>query len=200
VIKHIPNILTTIRFLLIGVFVYCFLNGMYLAALIVFATATITDWADGYIARKYNVITDFGKLMDPAADKLMHISAIYCLCRDGYLHFSIFYLMLVKEGLMIIGGIFLYRHEVVVYSHFIGKAATLVFNIGLLMTFLNAVLAQPYLEPYNHIVVALGLLLTYLALIHYARVNFVDVFKAKVKAFKQARIDKNNKKGVEEEE
>ncbi|MBR6889528.1 MAG: CDP-alcohol phosphatidyltransferase family protein, partial [Clostridia bacterium] len=63
-----------IRLALIPVYWYFILNDQYYWALGVFAVASLTDVADGWIARKYNLITDFGKLMDPLADKLMSLS------------------------------------------------------------------------------------------------------------------------------
>lgn len=81
-LKKLPNILTFIRLILIPVFVYLMLDPseiMVDAALVVFVFAAITDYADGYIARKYHSITDFGKLMDPLADKVLVMAALVML-------------------------------------------------------------------------------------------------------------------------
>ena len=63
-IWNVPNVLTMIRMLLIPVYWVLFMNGHRFIALAVFVIASLTDLADGYIARKYHLITDFGKLMD----------------------------------------------------------------------------------------------------------------------------------------
>ena len=80
--ENIPNVLTIIRIILIPILVAALLeetrNGDVLAA-IVFALASITDFVDGYIARSRNAITTFGKLMDPIADKLLVIAALFAL-------------------------------------------------------------------------------------------------------------------------
>ena len=80
--ENIPNVLTIIRIILIPILVAALLeetrNGDVLAA-IVFALASITDFVDGYLARSRNAITTFGKLMDPIADKLLVIAALFAL-------------------------------------------------------------------------------------------------------------------------
>ena len=71
---NLPNILTLIRVLLIPVFVALYFTGLpywYAWAGGIFAAASFTDWLDGYLARKWNQITTFGKFVDPIADKLL---------------------------------------------------------------------------------------------------------------------------------
>ncbi len=83
---NLPNKLTLFRIFLIPVFILVMLfdiQNKYLIACIVFIVASITDAMDGHIARKYNLITDFGKFMDPLADKLLVISALICMIEEG---------------------------------------------------------------------------------------------------------------------
>ena len=86
---NLPNKLTLLRIALIPIFVLCFYLpfdfSMYIACG-VFIAAYITDAADGHIARKYGLITDFGKLMDPIADKLLSSAAFIMLTALGYIH------------------------------------------------------------------------------------------------------------------
>ena len=77
--ENIPNILTIIRFILISFIFMSVITGHFLTALIIFTISAITDILDGYIARKYNYITDIGKLIDPLADKLTQISLLLAL-------------------------------------------------------------------------------------------------------------------------
>ncbi|TQQ84161.1 CDP-diacylglycerol--glycerol-3-phosphate 3-phosphatidyltransferase [Peptacetobacter hominis] len=79
---NLPNKLTMFRVFLIPIFVIIMMLDMeskYLYACLVFIIASITDTLDGKIARKYNLVTDFGKFMDPLADKLLVISALICM-------------------------------------------------------------------------------------------------------------------------
>jgi len=84
---NLPNKLTVSRLWLAAVFVLCFaigFPGRFSVALLVFLLATLTDYLDGTIARKRGLITDFGKLMDPLADKILTASAFISLCAIGY--------------------------------------------------------------------------------------------------------------------
>ena len=77
--ENIPNILTIIRFILIPFIFISVVSNRYLTALIIFTISAITDILDGYIARKYNYITDIGKLIDPLADKLTQLALLLAL-------------------------------------------------------------------------------------------------------------------------
>ena len=79
---NLPNQLTTARFFLTGIFVVALSTNWpfhFTAGLIVFVIAGVTDYLDGSIARSRNLVTDFGKLMDPLADKIMVAAAFICL-------------------------------------------------------------------------------------------------------------------------
>jgi cardiolipin synthase len=77
----IPNILSLIRLLMIPliVWLYCFKKDLHLA-FVLFTISALTDVADGFIARRFNMITDAGKILDPIADKLTQAAVIFCLC------------------------------------------------------------------------------------------------------------------------
>ena len=79
---NLPNKLTLLRICLIQVFVILMLSqvsNFFLISCVIFIIASITDFLDGKIARKYNLVTDFGKFMDPLADKLLVLSALICM-------------------------------------------------------------------------------------------------------------------------
>lgn len=83
---NLPNLLTLLRILLLPVFVVVFylpFYGQYLVCALIFAIAGITDWVDGYLARKLNQITPFGAFVDPVADKLM-VAVVLVLIVGAY--------------------------------------------------------------------------------------------------------------------
>ena len=75
---NLPNKLTMLRMVLVPVVMFLMNAGYNIAAFVVFAVASITDFFDGYIARKYNLVSSFGKIMDPLADKLLSFGALLC--------------------------------------------------------------------------------------------------------------------------
>lgn len=80
---NLPNQLTMLRILMIPIFIVLIMNGMPYAAGILFIAAALTDALDGHIARSRGLITNFGKIMDPLADKLLVASALICLVDLG---------------------------------------------------------------------------------------------------------------------
>ncbi len=129
--KHVPNILTIIRFLLIPFIIYFLATNQYIIGVILFILSGITDVVDGAIARKFNFITDFGKLMDPLADKLTQISVLATLMIKDLIPVWILAIVIAKEAIMIAGASFLYGRDVVVSSKWFGKLATVLFFIAI---------------------------------------------------------------------
>ncbi len=138
----IPNVLTIIRMLLIPVFVVLFFKGHKIASLAVFIAASLTDMLDGYLARKLNQITDFGKLFDPLADKLMVLTALVCQGIAGVFPWVAILIVAGKEAVMVLGGVLMLKHNVVVYSNLVGKAAQVSFILSLLLSFFHDQLAE----------------------------------------------------------
>jgi cardiolipin synthase (CMP-forming) len=97
--RHIPNILTIARLLLVPCFIGASFQRMYLTAFVIFVTAAVTDIFDGMLARRLNVRSRLGALLDPTADKILMVSGFlyYTLSRDlpvvtipGWLTFTVF--------------------------------------------------------------------------------------------------------------
>ncbi len=134
--KHIPNILTILRFILIPFIVVFIAFNNYIAAFVVLTISGITDILDGFIARKFNFITNFGKLIDPLADKTTQISVLITLALKDVIPFWILLVVFLKEFLMIAGASFLYGKELVVSSKWYGKLTTVLFYIAIVSSFL----------------------------------------------------------------
>lgn len=94
---NIPNQLTILRIALIPIFIVLLMNGYYYLSGILFIIAAATDSLDGYIARKYNMVSNFGKIMDPLADKLLVTSALICLVELGEVAGWIVIVILARE-------------------------------------------------------------------------------------------------------
>lgn len=129
--KHVPNILTIIRFFLVPIILYLLLSNNYILAFIFLTISGLTDILDGFIARKFDLITNFGKLMDPLADKVTQISILSVLAIQDIIPMWILAIVVLKEFLMVSGASFLYGKEFVVSSRWYGKLATVLFYIAI---------------------------------------------------------------------
>ena len=138
---NLPNILTLLRMLMVPAVIVCFATNHPLWALFFFLLASATDVLDGYLARKFNQITNFGKVMDPLADKLMLITTLICLYLTGRIPMWVPIVIGVKECTMITVAACLYRKDIVLPSNFFGKLATVLFTVAVLMSFFSDTVA-----------------------------------------------------------
>lgn len=129
--RQIPNILTIFRFILIPFIVINLVYDSYIAAFIIFTISGLTDILDGFLARKYNFITNFGKLIDPLADKCTQIITLGTLAIKDIIPMWIIIIVILKEFIMVAGASFLYGKELVVSSRWYGKLATVLFYIAI---------------------------------------------------------------------
>ncbi|HHZ13333.1 MAG: CDP-diacylglycerol--glycerol-3-phosphate 3-phosphatidyltransferase [Caldicoprobacterales bacterium] len=164
----IPNILTFLRFCLVGVFIYVFNNpnieGNLQWGIVIFIIAGITDVLDGYIARKFDMVTKWGKLMDPLADKLMLIVVLISLYTVELVPLIVIIIVLAKELLMVLGAIFIYRNRnTVVQSNIVGKSSSAAFYVAIIALVLNI--------PYAYYILGAAVILTIIALIQYGILN-----------------------------
>ena len=194
-LKHVPNILTILRLLLIPVIVVFIFIGNYTLAFVFFTISGITDIADGCIARKFNLISNFGKLMDPLADKLTQIATLASLVFTNIIPIWILLIVFLKEFIMICGASFLYGKDVVVYSRWYGKLATVLFYIAIVISLLlkqfnlNGIWQNLDLGLYT-----LALVATIFSLIMYVRDLYQKGFIDKQDLKKEVTVDKKEKK------
>lgn len=157
---NLPNKLTMLRVLLIPFFVFFLLapafsdNGKYIAT-VIFIIASLTDLLDGKIARKYNLVTNFGKFMDPLADKLLVCAALICLIDTKDLSSWIVIVIISRE--FIISGFRLIAAEqqIVIAASYWGKFKT---------TFQMLMIIVLVLDIDHKFFQALGVALTYISL------------------------------------
>ena len=152
---NLPNKLTIFRVILVIPFVALMLNGYDLWAVAVFIIASLTDLLDGKIARKYNLITDFGKFIDPLADKLLVCAAMICLVEMGRLPAWMVIVIISRE--FIISGFRLVASDngVVIAASYWGKFKTTFQMLMIIVLILNL----------GGVFDMIGLVLTWIALI-----------------------------------
>ncbi len=179
-LKHIPNALTILRFLLIPIIILACTQNNYILAIIILGLSGLTDILDGTIARKFNLISDFGKLMDPLADKATQISLLTTLFVKGIIPIWILAIVVSKEFCMVSGASFLYGKELVVSSKWYGKLATVLFYVAMVVSLLLQQI-EPIIEKditaiitANNIIYYLAVITTIVSLILYVKAFYIQ--------------------------
>lgn len=169
---NLPNKLTCLRVLLIPFFVLFMLTdlageaGRYLA-LAIFAAASFTDFLDGYLARRDHLVTNFGKFLDPLADKLLVCSALICFVEQGLLPAWMVIVIISREFVISAFRLIASDNGVVIAASYWGKFKTV---SQMIMTIL-LILHLPSLFLLEQIFIWLALVLTVVSLIDYLRKN-----------------------------
>ncbi len=174
---NLPNKLTVLRVILVPFFVAFLLlskssESLKWIALVLFIAASLTDLLDGKIARKYNLVTTFGKFMDPLADKVLTISGMICLIELGRIPSWIVVIIVARE--FIISGFRLIatEHGIVIAANYWGKFKTTFQMIMIILMIVNL----PALSMVTNIVMWIALALTIISLITYIQQN-MDVVR-----------------------
>jgi cardiolipin synthase len=135
-VLNIPNLLSFLRIALVPVFLWLLLEELFLAAITVLAVAGLTDFLDGFLARKLNQTTKLGKMLDPVADRLYIFATLLALSATGYVPWWLAGLVILRDFLMLVSLPILasvgYRSLPV---HYLGKASTfaLLYSFPLLL-------------------------------------------------------------------
>jgi len=191
-LKHIPNILSICRILLIPIIVISVALNNYLLALIIFTISSLTDIIDGYIARNYDAVSNVGKLLDPLADKLTQLAMIASLVWTNVINGWILIVLLTKELIMIAGAAFLYGKSVVVYSRWYGKLATVLLYLSIVVSLLCKqfnITSGIFINLSNSLYV-ITLCITVFALLMYFKALYNKGFIDKSDLNKEVIIDK----------
>ena len=171
---NLPNKLTLLRVVLIPVFVVLLLleggqnYTLRIAALIVFCIASFTDFLDGQLARRNNLVTNFGKFMDPLADKLLVCSALICMIELGQL--PSWYVITVIAREFIISGFRLVAADngIVIAASWWGKFKTTFQMLTVILLILNI----PALHTVTLIIAGIAFVLTLVSLLDYIAKNY----------------------------
>lgn len=166
----IPNCICYLRILLIPVFSYVYLTANskedYLLAAGIVLFSSFTDLFDGMIARKFNQVTELGKILDPVADKLTHAVLALCLAFRYPLMWGLIALMVIKEGYMAIMGIkFLKQDKMMNGAMWYGKVCTATLFISLVILFF--VYDMPIV--YVNLIICITMVIMFFTLVQYIR-------------------------------
>ena len=171
---NLPNKLTVLRVIMVPFFVAFMLyplagDASKYVALALFCIASFTDFLDGHLARKHNLVTNFGKFMDPLADKLLVCSALICLSSSGKLATWIVLIIIARE--FIISGFRLVASDngIVIAASYWGKFKTVSHMTMIIMLILD--FQHPIYQFAAGVVTGIGLALTIVSLVDYVWKN-----------------------------
>lgn len=172
---NLPNKLTILRIIMIPVFlIFLYIPGLGMTgdvlAAAIFVLASFTDLLDGKIARKYNLVTNFGKFMDPLADKLLVCSALIALVDLNRIPAWVVIIIIARE--FIISGFRLIASDngVVIAASYWGKFKTTFQMIMIILLILN--IDYPYSNIINMVIMYIALALTIISLLDYIIKNY----------------------------
>jgi len=174
---NVPNLLTLFRILCIGFVVMAFRFGQIPLALLFYLVAAATDVLDGYIARRWKLVTSIGKLLDPFADKCMLVAVLSCMCVQRMVPLYILIIVFIKELVLVISAsALLGKKDVVVSANWIGKASALLFFCAVVLTFFHS-----YVKPYDNILMLVATVGAYFSMAQYGYLNIYKPYLAKKK-------------------
>jgi len=138
----VPNQLTILRIILTPIFLYFFIQNSAsdkLIGTIIFSFAAATDWYDGYIARKLNIVSRWGQFMDPLADKILISSALIAFAYLGYLHWWMVITIIIRDFLITFLRMYALHHGKSIVTSNLAKWKTFIQMIAVfvLLIFLN---------------------------------------------------------------
>ena len=176
-----PNMLSIFRLCLVPAFVVVYFSGFPHArwwAVGIYALATFTDYLDGHLARKYNLITNLGKVLDPLGDKMLTFTVLACIAIDRIIPGWIVIIIFAKEAMMGLGGLLIHRRARVEIppSNYIGKTATVLFFLVCVVLMLF-----PVGEPASTIMISTAVLVSLIAFVSYV-IRYINIMKSHKKS------------------
>lgn len=180
---NLPNMITMLRVILIPFFMYFLYTGNFAVALIIFMIASISDFLDGYLARKLNLVTNFGKFMDPTADKLLVYSALLIFIEKGLMGSVLVTIIISRDFIINTMRSIAVEKKQVIPAMWSGKIKTTVQMIGIILimcfAYLNSTVATGDSMSWDGVILAIGYIMTIVTL--YSGIDYIirmkDVFK-----------------------
>ncbi|GMQ91241.1 MAG: CDP-alcohol phosphatidyltransferase family protein [Gammaproteobacteria bacterium] len=167
-LKFLPNLITILRILIMPVFVWVLLKEDYLLAMILFWAAGLSDGLDGFIAKRFNLVTRLGTILDPLADKLLMFSGYILLAVLG--HIPVWLLLSVAfRDFLLLGGFFIYTSilgPIKVKASLLSKMNT-VFQLALIVSVLWQQAGASILQPLTLALIAVVFVTTVASCLHY---------------------------------
>ena len=174
--KNLPNYITIFRLILVFVFIFLFssdIDNKSLYCVITFLIAGLSDVLDGFLARKFKIESNFGKLMDPLADKLMQITVAVCIASMEHSLSWVPVFLILKELVMILGAAkLLKKDKIVVQANFFGKLASVIYFLVFLV-----IMIFENIDP----LIKQGLCISFVIVSILAFVNYINAYYKKVK-------------------
>ena len=132
-ILTVPNLLSLLRILLIPVYMAIYISGDHRLAALILIASCLTDAVDGWIARRFQMISTLGKILDPIADKATQFTLTYCLSLDHPALQPVLLLFVIKEGFQLVAGIIAFRNGKILPGALLaGKVCTTVLFVSLI--------------------------------------------------------------------
>jgi len=176
-VKIVPNILSIFRICLVPVFIVVYFTvpgDSKIYPVLIYALASITDFLDGFLARRYKAASELGKILDPMGDKMMTITVMVCITIDGIIPLWAVLVAGVKELIMAIGGLVMHKvaHSDIPPANLLGKVSTVVF----FLVCVTLMLFRSIPENTAIALISFAIALTLIALISYLN-TYITVMK-----------------------
>lgn len=176
-IYSIPNCLSYLRLAILPFFIYIYINATnevdYIIASTLILISGLTDFADGYIARRFNMITQLGKALDPFADKCTQVAVAFCLMFRFPFAIPLFIILILKDGFLAVSSYYMYRKGLRLNgARWYGKVATAVFYVSMVII----VLWTNIPINYANILILISMIFMMIAFICYVNIYW-DMYK-----------------------
>ena len=175
----VPNALSFMRIVLLIPLVMSVVSGDYITSLVILIISGVTDFADGYLARKFNQITNLGKVLDPTADKLTLIVVMVCTQLKFPEVFPFMIILVIKETLMLLAGaILLSMKERPPSAKWYGKLSTAIFYFSIITIIGLKAVFNYNNDEFNRIVMYITVGFMIYAITRYFKI-FIDILKSR---------------------